>query len=463
MRKLTVLAIATLIAGCNNLSDQEANSEAQTPYAWVVLGDNGARMVRAVTMYDTCPTISVGNALLKMQVRAAAGTMPLRATASAPGDSKPSAFPVITCEATLPADAARAAIGDRPLPLPKALPQRIVVLGDTGCRMKRADNVFQDCNSTDQWPLARIAATAASLKPDLVLHVGDYHYRETACPNGLAGCKDSPWGYGWDTWEADLFKPAAPLLAAAPWIMVRGNHEECARAGQGWFRFLAPEPYTAARSCNDARNDALANMSPPYAVPLGGGDQFIVFDSAKAGRNNLAVDDPLSLNYQLQFMNVARLANGVRGASFFASHHPVLGYQPLETNSFVGGNLALQGAMAQVNGTAYYPAGIQLALHGHAHDFQALSFATDHPATIVSGNGGDDLSPPLPSPLPPLAPAPGVTLERISHSNVFGFMLMERAGGAWTYKAYTSDGKVMTTCSQQGRRLLCDRVGRMAG
>jgi hypothetical protein len=50
----------------------------------------------------------------------------------------------------------------------------------------------------------------------------------------------SPWGYGWDTWKADFFDPAQALLKAAPWVMVRGNHETCTRAGQGWWRFLDP-------------------------------------------------------------------------------------------------------------------------------------------------------------------------------------------------------------------------------
>ena len=57
---------------------------------------------------------------------------------------------------------------------------------------------------------------ARSWKPDLVIHVGDYHYRENACPKDIAGCRDSPWGYGWDAWDADFFVPARPLLAAAP-------------------------------------------------------------------------------------------------------------------------------------------------------------------------------------------------------------------------------------------------------
>jgi hypothetical protein len=197
-------------------------------------------------------------------------------------DSKPSAFPLNVCEATLAADAkeahrrrqgaAAAEGGD---------PQRIVMLADTGCRLKKADNAWQSCNDKPRRGRSRRSPPRPrQLKPDLVMHIGDYHYRENACPADIAGCKDSPWGYGWDTWEADLFKPAAPLLAAAPWIVVRGNHEECARAGQGWFRLLDTQAYSAKRSCDDPANDSVANYTAPYAVPLGGDTQVIVFDSA---------------------------------------------------------------------------------------------------------------------------------------------------------------------------------------
>ncbi len=75
-----------------------------------------------------------------------------------------------------------------------------------------------------------------------MIHVGDYVYRETPCPEGNTTCAGSPWGYGWDVWNADFFEPAAPLLANAPWLVVRGNHENCARAGEGWLRFLDPLP-----------------------------------------------------------------------------------------------------------------------------------------------------------------------------------------------------------------------------
>jgi hypothetical protein len=144
--------------------------------------------------------------------------------------------------------------------LPKFVsdPKRILVIGDTGCRLK--DSLVQPCNDPQQWPFPAIAREAADLKPDLVIHVGDYLYRENACPANDAGCQGSPFGDNWPTWAADFFTPAQPLLAAAPWVFVRGNHEDCQRAGPGWTRLLAPAPYNPANIC--------ADHTPPYSVPL---------------------------------------------------------------------------------------------------------------------------------------------------------------------------------------------------
>ena len=47
------------------------------------------------------------------------------------------------------------------LPLPVAKPERILVLGDTGCRIKGA--AIQACNDADKWPFPRLAAAAAAL------------------------------------------------------------------------------------------------------------------------------------------------------------------------------------------------------------------------------------------------------------------------------------------------------------
>src|SRR5207302_9345524 len=117
-----------------------------------------------------------------------------------------------------------------------------------------------------------------------------------------------PWVCGWDAWQGDLFARAAPLLAAAAWVVLRGNHEECARAGQGWFRFLVPHPFETRRSCDDAADDIDADYSPSYAVPLGADAQVIVFDSAKAGYTPLAESDPQFRAYRDQFDQARELA-----------------------------------------------------------------------------------------------------------------------------------------------------------
>ncbi|MEP7102579.1 MAG: metallophosphoesterase, partial [Burkholderiales bacterium] len=219
------------------------------------------------------------------------------------------------------------------------------MIGDSGCRIKGAE--LQDCSDTDAaWPFGRVAAAT---RPDLVIHVGDYHYRESPCPADRA-CRESPWGYGWDAWQADYFAPAAPLLAAAPWVMVRGNHEECNRAGQGWSRLLAPERYSAQRSCDDPANDEVADFSPPYAVPLGGDTQLLVFDSAHAGNARLKPgvrqDDLILANYRAEMNELAALSERPGMRSWFVSHHPVLAFAPDEhrPKAPYPGNQALQAA-----------------------------------------------------------------------------------------------------------------------
>ena len=157
-------------------------------------------------------------------------TRPMQVRAGADGGS----FPVTVCEAPLPAGARSAAVAGQALSPPVPSPRRILVIGDTGCRME-APTDFQACNDPTAWPFAKVAARAAAWRPDLVIHVGDYHYRESACPEGNAGCAGNPVGNTWASWRADFFAPAAPLLRAAPWILIRGNHEVCSRAGEGWF------------------------------------------------------------------------------------------------------------------------------------------------------------------------------------------------------------------------------------
>src|SRR5208283_2393267 len=73
--------------------------------------------------------------------------------------------------------------------------------------------------------------------------------------------------------------------------------------------------------------------------------------------------------------------------------NPITAFPPIMNSVFPG---------------TYFPAPINLALHGHTHDYQAIEFQTgtlpdggtfQPAATLVSGNAGDILDTALPYPL----------------------------------------------------------------
>ncbi len=467
-----LLYAAPLIAGCGLILRAPVTvSESRLLAAYVVVGENGGAWARAITPATTaghmdalCPGITIDGSTQRMNVRAPAATLPQRPTASDAAHSKPSAFPVLTCEFRLPQNATRASVNGVELPLPKSAPRRIVLLGDTGCRMKKADNAWQACLDKEAWPFQAVADAAATFAPDLVIHIGDFHYRENECPANVAGCRGSPWGYGWDTWRVELFEPAAKLLAAAPWVVARGNHEECRRAGQGWFRFLDARPLEEKRSCNEAKHDLIGNFTPPYSVPLSGDLQLIVFDSAVAGGAPLDLAKPRDARafaqYREQFAGVDELAGKTGVSSIFINHHPILGFGADDKLGVLNGNPALLAAMKPLHPTAYYPPAVNLALHGHVHLFQAINFSSNHPATIVSGVGGSQTYSNLPDPFPAnIAPAEGVTLESITHGNQFGFAVMDNQENTWRISAYDRHGTRKTTCVLTGSKLRCDKTG----
>src|SRR5262249_32984226 len=158
--------------------------------AWVQYGPDGP-FARAVTGDTQCPALTTDGGTRQMVVRA----LP-----------SPLDFPPLTCEAQLRAAATRASAAGVPLPVPSASPRRIVVLGDAGCRIE-AGMAVQPCGDSAAWPFARLAASAAAWRPDLVIHVGDYVYRAAPCPGAWARCAGSPWGDTWAAWEADFFAP----------------------------------------------------------------------------------------------------------------------------------------------------------------------------------------------------------------------------------------------------------------
>ncbi|QGZ39982.1 calcineurin-like phosphoesterase family protein [Pseudoduganella flava] len=457
MRLLLTSLAAALLAGC-------ATSTPPLPphilSTYVVLGEQGVPTARVITDAPACPTLEADGRALPMQVRAAPATIPLRPTASAPEDSKPSAFPVLTCEAPLPAGTRSATVAGVALPAPRMEARRIVVIGDTGCRLKKADHAWQPCNDPEQAPFADVSAAAARWQPDLVVHVGDYHYRENPCPDGNAGCAGSPWGYGWDAWREDFFRPAEPLLRAAPWVVVRGNHETCVRAGQGWWRFLDPRPLLQGRDCNAPADDATGDYSDPYAVPLGGDAQLLVLDTAATSWRGLKPGDTGYARYRDAYAKTDALSQ--RAAwNLLTNHQPILGFGAgldKASQSYLQlGDLGLQQAFGAAN-PMLLPPRVQALLSGHVHLWEQVSFKTDHPSQFVTGFSGtlEDVVP-LPDDVSAVQPAPGAVIHQFSAwQGGFGFMTMERtAADTWAIAVHDRHGVVRNRCSLQGRQSSC--------
>jgi hypothetical protein len=315
----------------------------------------------------------------------------------------PPEFPVTACRLVVSGRAMGIRVGKRRVRTPPADPQRIVVLGDSGCRLA-APSSFQACNDPAQWPFARVARGVAAWKPDLIVHVGDYLYREASCPDGNQGCAGSPFGDNWPAWDADFFAPAAPALKAAPWVFVRGNHESCGRGGEGWFRFLDPRPMPGA----------CADVTKPYAVRLAR-MKLLMLDSS--GASDFSPYNPAP--YVSQFAVLGRAAAGL--GSWFVTHRPLWGLASIDG----GTNFAVTNpTLQQASGNALPPKA-QLVLSGHLHSVEVLSFSGRRPPQVVSGGAGTQLDPQLTAPFVG-ADIAGRTVTDGEVLSRFGFMTLAR-------------------------------------
>jgi len=323
------------------------------------------------------------------------------------------------------------------LPVPHRDVERILVLGDTGCRIK--DTLVQACNDPAQWPLPALAAAAAKLRPDLVIHVGDYLYRETPCPDGNQGCAGSPHGDNWPAWDADFFDPAAPLLRAAPWVIVRGNHEDCARSAPGFMRLLGPLAFDA--HCPD--------HLAAYDVPLAGLN-LVVMDNASAP--DTSVDPSVLPTYSAELGALADKPS----PSWLVMHRPIWAAIKGPLGLPVGGNQTLIAAL----GAKPVPKPVELMLAGHIHAFEALNYKSGSPPTLLAGHGGDLLdSPPADLKGTVFQRGDMVVKDGLSLPG-FGFLLMTRAGAGWDIDLFDAKGAFQRKCTFAGGRIDCPAPGK---
>ncbi|MFO1148259.1 MAG: metallophosphoesterase [Alsobacter sp.] len=425
MRQGVVRVLVALAAGFSACAGALAGED----YRWVQYVPGGLE-VRAITDKVACPSLTLDGAPMPMSVR------------SPPSE----AYPVTVCAARVPLGTHRAFLDGVPLALPALEPKKILLIGDTGCEVK--GEKAQACNDVSQWPFRVGADVSATLKPDLVLHVGDFHYRETPCPSDAAGCTGSPHGDTWSAWRADFFAPAELLLNAAPWIFVRGHHEECDKGGTGWARTIDPYPMTGRAGC----------MGPakPFVVRLAG-LSIVVVDTSTVDESQ--PNDKQIAFFRDQFSSLSRLAPA--GPVWIATHRPLWSTDGSVNRERSGGDSPTLQAAA----LGAIPANVQAIISGHQHKFEVDAYVQDLPLQIVAGHGGDTLSSSAPRD-PAGLTVGGVTVKSgFAKPNTFGFAMLERdeVGGDWTVTDYDVKGHPLGRCRLSGRSASCEDLSTEKG
>ena len=310
------------------------------------------------------------------------------------------AFASLTaCTAPLPAHLTSAKVGT--MSIPAAMPtqvKKMAIFGDTGCRIK--GTVIQNCASPDAWPLARISAHITAEHPDLIMFTGDYFYREGECPaDQLALCGATPTpvpGMPFkdtsESWTADVFTPMADVLAAAPIVLTRGNHEACNRGGNGYFTYFDPRVNTAGKCAPTLVDGVLSvpnnELTAPYAVDIQVSKdrklRIVNMDSAYGWDCEVSSMLP---TYQAQFTEAEALASAKK-ENWLLIHRPVFGWQPSDDCGPTGGWVVADEATASQGKLAKY----NMLLSSHIHLAESVNIP-GAPGQLVIGNGGTKLEP----------------------------------------------------------------------
>jgi hypothetical protein len=373
-------------------------------------------LARSIVSDGVCPTMSLeGGKVLRVALRFSAGALgALPGGADEPGyfvdpaQTEETRFPDGTakatthwaeCEAVVPPGATSLTVGGQRLKLPVAEPKTFLVVGDTGCR-----NLRQSCTDPMAFPSAYLSSAEAGFAPDLIVHVGDWLYRQK--PGHVSA---EPWGDDFDGWNADVFYPMKTLLQSAPIIMTRGNHESCGRAARGWYALLDPHPFDAAKmACAAgplpvASGDVAtytADFEPTYVVKAGS-INFIVHDSSLA--KDSKVEAGVAQNYDRDLTSLLNTLDP-HSMNIFVTHRPSFGLaaggEKAPGTAHNWGNLnmraVISGGTSAASAFAHgVPQRIGLFLSGHVHQAQFIDLQDSayYAPQLIVGMSGTLLDP----------------------------------------------------------------------
>ncbi len=413
----------------------------------------------------TCPTLQIS--LTQGTKRAISMTERPR-----PANTGSAFAPLSVCSAAVPVGAQSATIAG--ISIPHVMPSRVArlaLVADSGCAINPAE--VQDCSDPDSWPLAKVSAAIAAERPDAIVINGDFFYREAPCPLGqenfcgsspapIPGMPFSDSAYGW---MADVFIPMSPMLNAAPLIVTRGNHEECSRAGNGYFYFFDPRhdsSNTCAPTVDNGQVIAATNVpTATYAIDLavspGRTLRLAVVDSS--GGNDAEVS-PYSIIQRPSYQHAAALTKRQAGReSWLLTHRPIFGFASsvfATPSTPIAWGSADQAAAAWELLDTY-----NLIFSSHMHIAQVVQLP-DLPAQLILGNAGTDLEPATGYVLPDAGfnigagrtyPAPSSAWVDVR----FGYAIAvpEKSAGVWRIRMADVNGATFATCGLRNTQMYC--------
>lgn len=432
---MLMVAAAASLSSAHSYADVATSSQQYGSY--VILGqspagDNVAIARTVIQPNLTCPTVSM------VSSSSTQTSTPLNMITR----DNPNHFPVMVCEALIPFDQSyQLNFADKNITLPtaKSNPQHIQIFGDTGCKSS-------DCaTGTAAEPFKSLADSGAIDTPDLILHMGDYNYRGTGGETSFsmknpagqltqvqqwtydAGdslgrtshCGQSPGSAyysqsavnsnrpdSWQNWQSDLFMSAQNLMLAAPWVVVRGNHELCSRAGPGYFYFLDPHSKLIKGqqqlSCPvvDMAKGVMANtiQIPNYIVSFEALDIAVV-DSANACDS--FTNSPFQQRFDKVFSDLNDKMSNSKNDTWLITHRPIWGVQSYDASESVYCsdakqysciNQMMQHAIAKQSSKSL-PEQVKLVATGHMHKFESVTFTQgQNPPSLIVGSSGVALS-----------------------------------------------------------------------
>ncbi len=435
------VAVVLVLSACSAQAPSSSPSPGLTTEvlaAWTQLGPDGSRSVRLVTSLVECPTADLDYGQSPSPSPPSAATLEavdeirteVRVGSSAP------AFPYTVCEAALPDGVVGIGVGGVRLRVSPDEIESVAVVGDTGC--SSVDARAGDCAKPMKWPFPRIATSAADAAPDLVVHTGNMVFRVDLCTDGPCPSQVQPptQPIGWADVNDDFFAPAAPLLRAASWVFVRGDHAKCTANGKAWDRYFAPGPFQ--ETCRDT--------TAPFRVPMGS-EQLIVFDSSAASND---APDGITAIYRDQFGVVGQLAAG--RSTWFLTHKPMWAPVAVEVDgnrTVVDVDQSLQKASGD-----NLPVSVEFALGGNVSLFEVFQYAGARVPQVVIANSGAPLG--LPFVESPVGiQVAGAEVTAAITRRAFGYGLFERSNVGWELSFADVWGARLFTCEVGGKAIEC--------